>query len=59
REPWHDAHSNIEGPAAWDVDTNFTQRWTKRVDLRLLLDLLFHSQFPILALPESIHDHQR
>ncbi|KAH9299274.1 hypothetical protein KI387_030956, partial [Taxus chinensis] len=39
REPWHDAHSKIEGPAAWDVVTNFTQRWTKMADRKLLLDL--------------------
>ncbi len=25
--PWHDAHSLIEGPAAWDVEKNFRQRW--------------------------------
>ncbi|KAH9299271.1 hypothetical protein KI387_030953, partial [Taxus chinensis] len=39
REPWHDAHSKIEGPAAWDVVTNFTQRWIKQANPRLLLDL--------------------
>ncbi|XP_020584561.1 phospholipase D alpha 1-like [Phalaenopsis equestris] len=27
REPWHDLHSKLEGPAAWDVLTNFEQRW--------------------------------
>ncbi|EEE68649.1 hypothetical protein OsJ_27225 [Oryza sativa Japonica Group] len=27
REPWHDVHCRIEGPAAWDVLDNFEQRW--------------------------------
>nr|XP_011463801.1 PREDICTED: phospholipase D beta 1-like [Fragaria vesca subsp. vesca] len=29
REPWHDLHSKIEGPAAYDILTNFEQRWGK------------------------------
>ncbi|GMY09435.1 phospholipase D beta 2-like [Fagus crenata] len=29
REPWHDLHSRIEGPAAYDVLTNFQDRWLK------------------------------
>jgi phospholipase D1/2 len=39
REPWHDAHSKIQGPAAYDVVTNFTQRWMKQADPTLLLNL--------------------
>ncbi|XP_020083601.1 phospholipase D delta-like isoform X1 [Ananas comosus] len=27
RQPWHDLHCKIEGPAAYDVLTNFEQRW--------------------------------
>ncbi|KAB5563819.1 hypothetical protein DKX38_003873 [Salix brachista] len=27
REPWHDIHSRLEGPIAWDVLFNFEQRW--------------------------------
>lgn len=27
REPWHDLHCKIEGPAAYDVLKNFEQRW--------------------------------
>ncbi|KAJ7297149.1 hypothetical protein O6H91_Y077100 [Diphasiastrum complanatum] len=30
REPWHDIHSKLEGPAAWDVLRNFEQRWQKQ-----------------------------
>lgn len=29
REPWHDLHCKIEGPAAYDILTNFEQRWRK------------------------------
>lgn len=27
RQPWHDWHCRIEGHAAYDVLTNFEQRW--------------------------------
>eukprot|EP00898_Chlorokybus_atmophyticus_P004152 jgi/Chlat1/4738/Chrsp300S00815 len=30
REPWHDLHAFVDGPAAWDVLTNFTERWLKQ-----------------------------
>ncbi|KDP28706.1 hypothetical protein JCGZ_14477 [Jatropha curcas] len=29
REPWHDLHCRIDGPAAYDVLTNFEERWFK------------------------------
>lgn len=29
RQPWHDLHCKIEGPAAYDVLTNFEQRWIR------------------------------
>ncbi|XP_021803834.1 phospholipase D beta 1-like [Prunus avium] len=29
RQPWHDLHSKIDGPAAYDVLTNFEERWLK------------------------------
>ncbi|XP_057435108.1 phospholipase D delta-like [Lotus japonicus] len=29
RQPWHDLHCRIEGPAAYDILTNFEQRWRK------------------------------
>ncbi|EEE60272.1 hypothetical protein OsJ_13309 [Oryza sativa Japonica Group] len=29
RQPWHDLHCKIEGPAAFDILTNFEQRWRK------------------------------
>ncbi|XP_023633853.1 phospholipase D delta isoform X2 [Capsella rubella] len=29
RQPWHDLHCRIDGPAAYDVLMNFEQRWRK------------------------------
>lgn len=29
RQPWHDWHCKIEGPAAYDILINFEQRWRK------------------------------
>ncbi|KAK3022839.1 hypothetical protein RJ639_046659 [Escallonia herrerae] len=29
REPWHDLHCKIDGPGAYDVLTNFEERWLK------------------------------
>ncbi|KAK3410846.1 hypothetical protein EUGRSUZ_J02872 [Eucalyptus grandis] len=37
RAPWHDTHACIMGKAAWDVLTNFEQRWTKQCDPSLLV----------------------
>ncbi|KAF3450620.1 hypothetical protein FNV43_RR06709 [Rhamnella rubrinervis] len=37
REPWHDSHACITGEAAWDILTNFEQRWTKQCDPSLLV----------------------
>ncbi|KAM0944906.1 putative phospholipase D [Dioscorea sansibarensis] len=39
REPWHDIHSRLEGPIAWDVLFNFEQRWRKQGGKDLLLEL--------------------
>ncbi|KAG6522403.1 hypothetical protein ZIOFF_019543 [Zingiber officinale] len=33
RQPWHDLHCKIEGPAAYDVLTNFEQRWHRATRL--------------------------
>ncbi|KAG6526276.1 phospholipase D alpha 1-like [Zingiber officinale] len=46
REPWHDIHSRLEGPIAWDVLYNFEQRWRKQgrkdvlVELRDISDII-------------------
>ncbi|KAL6285499.1 hypothetical protein ACE6H2_009889 [Prunus campanulata] len=37
RTPWHDAHACVTGEAAWDVLTNFEQRWAKQCDPSVLV----------------------
>jgi len=32
RQPWHDNHAKVEGPAALDIKQNFEERWKKQVD---------------------------
>ncbi|KAL6974214.1 Phospholipase D [Sarracenia purpurea var. burkii] len=39
REPWHDIHSRLEGPVAWDVLFNFEQRWRKQGGKDLLVQI--------------------
>ncbi|KAK4348005.1 hypothetical protein RND71_034344 [Anisodus tanguticus] len=34
REPWHDLHCRIDGPAAYDVLINFAQRWRRATKWR-------------------------
>ncbi|KAG0453232.1 hypothetical protein HPP92_025639 [Vanilla planifolia] len=34
RQPWHDLHCKVEGPAAYDILTNFEQRWRKSTKWR-------------------------
>ncbi|GAA0153939.1 phospholipase [Lithospermum erythrorhizon] len=34
RQPWHDLHCKIDGPAAYDVLMNFAQRWRKATKWR-------------------------
>lgn len=33
RQPWHDMHCRVDGPAAYDVLENFEQRWRKATKL--------------------------
>uniref|UniRef100_A0A453MFN6 phospholipase D n=1 Tax=Aegilops tauschii subsp. strangulata TaxID=200361 RepID=A0A453MFN6_AEGTS len=37
RQPWHDLHCKVEGPAAYDILTNFEQRWRKATKWRVNL----------------------
>jgi phospholipase D1/2 len=41
REPWHDIHSRVEGPAAIDLLQNFEERWRRQAasDVDKLVDL--------------------
>lgn len=33
RQPWHDLHCKVEGPAAYDILINFDQRWHKAIKI--------------------------
>ena len=35
REPWHDNHAKVEGPAALDIKENFEERWKKQADTHI------------------------
>lgn len=49
RQPWHDIHSRLEGPIAWDVLQNFHQRWEKQAGLA--------RKHKILHLKDGISSH--
>lgn len=42
RQPWHDLHCKIEGPAAYDILINFEQRWGKATKWRDLRKKVTH-----------------
>lgn len=56
RQPWHDIHSRIEGPAAWDVLENFTQRWDKQAGLTKKFKLLDFKKCPDIYLPNNVNN---
>ncbi|XP_065868440.1 phospholipase D alpha 4 [Euphorbia lathyris] len=47
REPWHDTHACILGDAAWDILTNFEQRWTKLCDPFPISNLMTKPSYPL------------
>ena len=32
RQPWHDCHAKVEGPAALDIMKNFEERWMRQAE---------------------------
>ncbi|KAJ8431856.1 hypothetical protein Cgig2_023500 [Carnegiea gigantea] len=58
REPWHDIHSRLEGPVAWDVLHNFEQRWRKQGGKDILLDLREMDEIFIPPSPVTFPDDQ-
>ncbi|KAH6782063.1 phospholipase D alpha 1 [Perilla frutescens var. hirtella] len=56
REPWHDIHSRLEGPIAWDVLFNFEQRWKKQGGKDILVDLRELSDVVIPPSPVTFPD---
>ncbi|GFY96966.1 phospholipase D alpha 1 [Actinidia rufa] len=58
REPWHDIHSRLEGPIAWDVLFNFEQRWRKQGGKDLLVNLRELKDVIIPPSPVTYSDDQ-
>ncbi|KAK0588688.1 hypothetical protein LWI29_004192 [Acer saccharum] len=59
RQPWHDLHCKIEGPAAYDILTNFEQRWrkaTKARDQAKRQDHVLINLEGIILTPSTGHD---
>ncbi|GKE35805.1 phospholipase D alpha 1 [Tanacetum coccineum] len=52
REPWHDIHSRLEGPVAWDVLFNFEQRWKKQGGKDILVN--FRELDGIITTPSPV-----
>lgn len=58
REPWHDIHSRLEGPIAWDVLFNFEQRWRKQGGKDVLVNLRELDDIIIPPSPATFLDDQ-
>ncbi|XAR50554.1 Phospholipase D [Bertholletia excelsa] len=58
REPWHDIHSRLEGPIAWDVLFNFEQRWKKQGGKDVLINLRELDDVIIPPSPVMLPDDQ-
>ncbi|KAL0792371.1 hypothetical protein Bca101_063748 [Brassica carinata] len=57
REPWHDIHCKLDGPAAWDVLYNFEQRWMKQgTGRRYLVSMERLSEITVPPLPFTKSD---
>ncbi|KAL6629733.1 hypothetical protein ACP70R_029498 [Stipagrostis hirtigluma subsp. patula] len=42
RQPWHDMHCRVDGPAAYDVLRNFEQRWRRAAKLHAVFGKAAH-----------------
>ncbi|MFS7980588.1 putative phospholipase D [Helianthus anomalus] len=58
REPWHDIHSKLEGPIAWDVLFNFEQRWRKQGGKNVLVNFRELDDIIIPPSPAMFHDDE-
>ncbi|MCL7040613.1 hypothetical protein MKW94_003348 [Papaver nudicaule] len=61
RQPWHDMHCRIDGPAAHDVLTNFEQRWLKAFEHLRIKKLIKSSDDVLLKidrLPDIVGMHE-
>jgi phospholipase D1/2 len=61
REPWHDIHAKVEGPAAVDVAINFIERWVKQAGTRNMFKLVggigLHHRKADVLLPEGLQQY--
>lgn len=53
RQPWHDIHALVEGPAALDICLNFMERWVKQAGKLHLKDMTHLGGYGDLHLPEG------
>jgi phospholipase D1/2 len=56
RQPWHDIHSRLEGPIAWDVLENFHQRWEKQGGLTKRHKIMDWRKCPQIFHPDHIQN---
>ena len=56
RQPWHDIHCQVQGPAVWDLLTNYVQRWKRQAGNLHQQDLLnltrVSAQFKKIPVPQ-------
>ena len=53
RQPWHDNHAKVEGPAALDIKQNFDERWNKQACEHISrLYALDEEEFVLDAIPQ-------
>jgi phospholipase D1/2 len=57
RQAWHDIHARIEGPAAYDVMVNFTERWSKQAGRRDQRELVVLDDAPDVHMPAPLHGY--
>lgn len=53
RQPWHDIHAKVEGPAAMDVCLNFMERWAKQAGKLHIKDMHHLDDHGDITLPEG------
>eukprot|EP00879_Flechtneria_rotunda_P013406 GHRR01013996.1.p1 GENE.GHRR01013996.1~~GHRR01013996.1.p1 ORF type:complete len:724 (+),score=209.94 GHRR01013996.1:247-2418(+) len=54
RQPWHDIHARLEGPAAIDIAMNFMERWVKQAGKHHLYKLGYLNQYGDILMPEAL-----
>lgn len=55
REPWHDVHCKLEGPACRDVMRNFEERWLQQVRSHTCMLCMHVYQMPWIICIHALH----